>query len=85
MKSLFSFITGAKGLRRRVNGKVSISDYVTKHSEYLIEENRAHKEFQELSKEIQVELANAKGIITEEKQKTAILICYKNIFSILYH
>jgi len=85
MKRLFSFNIVNKRLHRVVNGKVSINDYITNHSQYLAEENREHKEFQEMSKEIQVELAEANSIITEEKQKTTILICYKSIFSSLYH
>jgi|GEM_PF-2672523 len=82
MKILFSI---NKVLQRIVSGKVGISDYVTKYSEYLIEENRDHREFQELSKEIEMELVEANSIITEEKQKSVILICYKSIFSSMYH
>jgi len=85
MKALFLINKVVKVLLRMVNGRVSINDYITKHSEYLIEEDRMHKEFQEMSKEIHVSLADAKSMITEEKQKTAILICYKSIFSSLDH
>jgi len=84
MKILFSINKLIKVLLGTVNGRVSINDYITKHSEYLMEENRMHIEFQEISKEIHVELVDAKNLITKEKQKTVILICYKNILSNLY-
>jgi len=81
MKTLFPINKVIKVLQSMMSGDVSINDYITKHSEYLIEEDRMHKEFQEMSKEIHMSLADAKSVITEEKQKTAILICYKSIFS----
>jgi len=84
MNVLGSFSKLVLGLQNIVKGKMGEDSYSTKYSQYLVKENRVHKEFQELSDEINVEIATANNIIKEGKQKIDILMCYKKIFSSLY-
>ena len=73
-----------KVLLRTINGKMSMDDYITKYSNYLLEESRTHKEFQEMSKEIHVAIADANSMITEEQLKRDVLFQYRGVFSILH-
>jgi len=80
MKTLFPINKVVKVLLRTIKGEISIDDYIAKHSNNLMEERRAHKEFQEMSKEIQVAIADANSMIIEEQLKRGVLIQYRSIF-----